>query len=264
MTSNATTLGEPPPDDFYDAAPLEPHLLYQGEILIDVPILNIPKPPRWLLLRTASGRRVHEALEHGAKPGTVKVLDSNLSTEQWYADGLGDYAMALLDKRPVLVLSQTCDVENKDFMQVAPIFPVSTEGAEATPDDLENLKNGEIINAFWLKPHPPQIQIDSFADFTLIQAVHHSYVRRITPNQHFRLRPDKTRLLQQRITKYFGRANSFDSRSDKAPRAGTYLCVSCFYMHGRITAATLEEGDSFPTCSVCPTSSLTQWILRGY
>jgi hypothetical protein len=184
-----------------------------------------------------------------------------MSREQWYADGLGDYAMALLDKRPVLVLSQTCDVQNKDFIQVAPIFPVSTDGAEAAPEDLENLKNGHIINAFWLKPHPPEIQTDSFADLTLIQAVHHSYVRGIRPDHHFRLLPNRTRLLQQRITRYFGRPNSFDSRSDHVPRAGAYLCVSCFYMHGRISQASLEEGATFPPC---PTCGPTQWVIRGH
>jgi len=98
---------------------------------------------------------VEEALEHGAKPGTVKALDSNQSSEQWYSDGLGDYAMAVLDKRPVLALSQTCDVQNKDYIQIAPIFPVSVEEAEAA--DVDKLKKGDIISAFWLKPHPPEI-----------------------------------------------------------------------------------------------------------
>ena len=258
--ASATTPGEAPPDDFYDATPLEPQLLYQGEILVDVPFLNIPKSSRWLLLRTASGRRVHEALEHGAKPGTVRVLDSNMSNEQWYADGLGDYAMALLDKRPVLVLSQTCDIQSKDFIQVAPIFPASAEGVEAEAGDLDNLKSGAIINAFWLKPHLPEIQADSFSDLTLIQAVHKSYVKRIRPNQHFRLKPDLTRLLQKFITRYFGRPNSFDSRSDKAPRAGTYLCASCFYMHGRITGVAMEEASAFPDC---PTCGPAHWVLQG-
>jgi hypothetical protein len=260
VSSSATTPGEAPPDDFYDATPLEPHLFYQGEVLVDVPLLNIPKPPRWLLLRTASGRRVHEALEHGAKPGTVRVLDSNMSREQWYADGLGDYAMALLDKCPVLVLSQTCDVQNKDFIQVAPILPVSTEGEEAAPEDLDNLRNGDIINAFWLKPHPPEIRTHHFADLTLIQAVHKTYLKGIRPQQHFRLSADRTLLLQQFITRYFGRPNSFDSRSDKAPRAGTYLCVSCFYRGARITATTLEEGTAFLDC---PTCGPAHWILQG-
>ena len=259
MSSTATTPGEAPPDDFYDAAPLEPRLLYQGEILTNIPILNMPKPARWLLLRTGSGKRVHEALEHGAKPGTVKVLDSNMSQEQWYADGLGDYAMALLDKRPVLVLSQTCDVQNKDFIQVAPILPVSTEGVETESGDLDNLRNGNIMNAFWLKPHPPEIQTHHFADLTLIQAVHKSYLKRIRPEQHFRLGEERTLLLQQFITRYFGRPNSFDSRSDKAPRAGIYLCVSCIYKDARITATTLEEGAAFLDC---PTCGPAHWIFK--
>ena len=260
MSSNATTPGEASPVDFYDATPTESHLLYQGEILADIPILSMPKLSRWLLLRTGSGRRVHEALEHGAKPGTVKVLDSNMSREQWYADGLGDYAMAVLDKRPVLVLSQTCDVQNKDFVQVAPILPVSIEGAEAEAGDLDNLIMGNIINAFWIRAHPPEIPAESFADLTLIQAVHKSYIRRLRQEQHFRLSADRTRLLQQFITRYFGRPNSFDAQHDHAPRRGTYLCVTCFYMSGSISATNIEEGANFPSCGVC---NGTQWVLRG-
>jgi hypothetical protein len=261
VSSNAITPGEPVPDDFYDEAPLEPHLLYQGEILNDVPFLNRAKETRWLLLRTKSGRKVLEALENGTVPGTVRVLDSNQSQEQWYADGLGDCALAQLDKRPVLVLSQTCDIENKHFIQIAPIFPAAVPGEEISGEELDTLMRGDIINAFWLKPHPPEIQTHSFADLTLIQAVHITYVRRIRPNQHFRLRPDRTRFLQRFITRYFGRPNSFDSRTDHVPRDGTYLCVTCFYMHGRITEATLAQGASFPTCATCDP---TQWVLRGH
>lgn len=261
MTSNAIIPGEGIPDDFYDAVPLEPHLIYQGEILTDVPILNKPKETRWLLLRTRTGRKVLEALENGTVPGTVRVLDSNQSQEEWYADGLGDCALAHLDKRSVLVLSQTCDIENKHFIQIAPILPASAPREEISGEELDTLMRGDIINAFWLKPHPPQIPAHSFADLTLIQAVHSSYLRGITPGQHFRLRPDRARLLQQRITRYFGRPNSFDSRSDRVPRAGTYLCVTCFYMHGRISQASLEEGAIFPPC---PTCDPTHWVLRGH
>ena len=47
MTSSASTLGNlGSDDDFYDVAPLEPHLIYQGEILADVPILSIAKANR--------------------------------------------------------------------------------------------------------------------------------------------------------------------------------------------------------------------------
>lgn len=113
MTSSGNTPGETTSNDFYDAAPLEPHLLYQGEILVDVPVLNMPKETRWLLLRTRSGKMVDEALQGGSLGGTVKVLDSNQSKEQWYNNTDGDFVMARLSKRAALVLSQTCDVQTK-------------------------------------------------------------------------------------------------------------------------------------------------------
>ena len=255
MSSSANTPGEADLEDFYDSSPLEQNQLYQGEILANVPILTTPKPTSgWTLLRTRSGRRVDEALEHGNLGGLVNVLNSNQSREQWYADGRGDFAMALLDKRPVLVLSQTCDVQNKDFIQIAPIYPVDSE------EELERLKADRIYSAFWLKPHTPQIPQDSYADLERLQAVHKTYLRRIQPEHHFRLSPARTRLLQRTITRYFGRPNSFHSQSDHVPKSGAYLCVSCFYMYGRINEATLEEGAPFPPC---PTCGPTQWVLRG-
>jgi hypothetical protein len=254
VTSSANIPGEGS-DEFYDAAPLEPHLLYQGEILVDVPFLDMPKPSNWLLLRTRSGRRVDEALAHGSIGGLVRVLDSNQSREAWAADGKGDFAMALLQKGPVLVLNTTCDLQNKHFMQVAPIFPVGSDAAY-----LGRLKNDEIISAFWIKMRPPEIPQESYADLELIQAVHKSYVKRIRPEQHFRLSPERVRLLQRTITFYFGRPNSFDRRSDAVPRAGTYLCIRCVYVHGRISSYSLLEGAEFPTCEVC---GGTTWILRG-
>src|SRR5260370_23052802 len=104
----------------------------------------MPKPNPWQLLRTRSGKRVHDALEHGSLGGLVKVVDANLSTEQWYADGLGDYAMAVLDNRPALILSQTCDVQNNGFLQVAPIFPAGDCG------DIEKVAKTKLLSSFCL------------------------------------------------------------------------------------------------------------------
>jgi hypothetical protein len=255
VTSTATTPGNLSPDEFYDAAPLEPHLLYQGEILVDLPILYMPKPSRWLLLRTWSGKRLDEALNYGAVGNKAKVLDSNQSKEEWRADHTGDFAMAILDKRPILVLNQTCDLQNNHFFQVAPIFP-----AEARTDDLEKLRSGNLYSAFWLKEHPPEIPVESYADLELMQAVHKSYINRILPGQHFRLNPQRARELQRTITRYFGRPNSFDSRSDIVPRMGIYLCVRCFYMNAHVTSASLAEGEDFPICTTC---SGTQWVFKG-
>jgi hypothetical protein len=255
VTSSANIPGNINPDDFYYAAPLEPHLLYQGEILADIPTLAMPKPSLWLLLRTRSGRRVDEALEQGNIGGLVRVLDSNQSKEEWQADNRGDFAMALLDKNPVLVLNQTCDVQSNHFIQVAPIF-----SAVAEKRDVEKLMKGEVYSAFWLKKRPPEIPDESYADLEIIQAVHKSYIKRIRPDQHFRLNSERTRELQRTLTRYFGRPNSFDSRSDSVPRAGTYLCVSCFYMDARVTSVSIEEGEKFSACKTC---GGTAWVLKG-
>lgn len=255
MTSTANIPGNMGSDDFYEATPVESSLLYQGEILIDVPLLTMPKPTHWLLLRTKSGKRVDDALQHGNLGGLVKVLDSNQSKEEWQASNQGDFAMALLDKNPVLVLNQTCDVQNNDFLQIAPIF-----SAEAEEKNLEKLVKGEFYSAFWLKKHPPEIPDESYADLELIQAVHKNYVKRIRADQHFRLTSVRTRELQRTLTRFFGRPNSFDSRSDTVPRTGTYLCVSCFYMDARVTSVSLVEGGRFATCQTC---GGTAWVLKG-
>jgi hypothetical protein len=133
-----------------EESPLEPQLLYQGEIVLGVPIAWMPRPKNWLLIRTKSGRRVDEALNQGDIGGLVRVLDSNLSQIEWNEHGDGDFVMARLEKQPVLLLSQTSDVATKKFIQVAPIFTVS-DGSY-----LEKLVRDDIKSAFWLAKHPCQ------------------------------------------------------------------------------------------------------------
>jgi len=259
VSSSANIPGEADPEDFYDSSPLEPTQLYQGEILVDIPILRMPMPSRWQLLRTQSGKRLDEALQHGNLGGKVLVVDSNQSKEEWQADNRGDYAAAVLDKTPVLILNQNCDVQSKDFLQVAPIFALQPAD-ENFAKDLAKLKSGEKLSSFWIKKHPPEIKEESYADLVLIQAVHKTYIKRITPGQHFRLNAERTRLLQRFITRYFGRPNSYDAQSDKAPTTGTYLCVWCFYMDALVTKLELTEGSAFTACQTC---GHAQWVVKG-
>jgi hypothetical protein len=243
-----------PENEFYDAAPVEPHLIYQGEVLVDVPLLLVQKDKRWLLLRTNSGRTIHEALKDGGIGGTVKVLDSNQTEAKWRNAIDGDSVVAYLTKRPVLVLSQTCDCENKDFIHVAPIYA-------ADPEDIGKLKAGkDVYSAFYLESHPPHIPAASFADLERMQAIHKSYINRLDLAQHFRLKDKHVRNLQRHITRYFGRPNSFDSRVDVVPRTDTYLCIECFYFDGVATAVTFEEGAPFRECEKCHG---VKWVRKG-
>jgi len=240
-----STAGSQPSDEaFYDSAPVEPNLVYQVEILIETPLLLVRREKRWLLLRTRSGRTIHEALKGGNLSGPVNVLDSNQTEIEWRNAVDGDSAVAYLTKRPVLVLSQNCDIENKDFIQVAPIYP-------ADPEDVERLKSGnELYSAFYIAAHHPHFP-DSFADLERIQAVHKSYINRLDADKHFRLGPTQIRLLQRHVTRYFGRPNSYDARSDKAPSTDTYLCADCFYLDGVATRADFSAGQDLRACEVC-------------
>jgi hypothetical protein len=241
-------------DDFYDAAPLEPHLLYQGEVLVDVPILTESKPGRWQLLRTRNGEPLDDVLERVGNLGSqVRVLDSNQSLEKWYGPIDGDYVAARLSKRPVLVTSQTCDVQTKDYIQVAPIYPLPAE-------DIDRVKRGELYSSFYLKDHPPDILREGFADIEKMQAVHKTFLKRPFPKVHFRLKDAKLRELQRFITRFFGWPNSFDAGADRCPRSGTYLCAGCFYMDGKVTPMERTEGEPFENC---PTCNGPNWILRG-
>lgn len=255
MNSTEDLPGNPVEEDpFYDAAPTEPHLLYQGEIFFDVPLFIMVRETRWLLLRTGSGKPMLEALQNGQTPGTVRVHDSNKTAILWEEAGYdGDFAMGRLSKRPVIVLSQTCDVQTKNFIQVAPIYPTDDENY------IGKLQRGEIISAVWLKPHPPHWTVNSYADLEQIQAVHKSYFRKLPIDQHFRLHPLRVQRLQQAITRYFGRPNSFDVGADKAPRTATYLCTYCFYWNGVISKLELQEGDPFQECATC---HRPQWIIQ--
>jgi len=233
---------------FYDdAAHSEPHSIYQGEILVDVPLFVMPFKTlgsRWLMLRTRSNQPVHDALTGGKTPRTLEVLDSNKSDIAWEAaTHVGDYVIGALAKRPALVLSQNCDIENKQFIQVAPIYPSDDENY------IGKLIRGEIISAFRMPRHPPEWTTESYADFEHVQAVHKSYRKRIPG--HFRLSPPNILKLQQALTRYFGRPNSFDAGKDPAPISAKYLCTQCFYRDGLATSVKLSRGDSFAACTVC-------------
>ena len=58
----------------------------------------------------------------------------------------------VLDKSPAVVLSQTGDVQSKNFLQIAPIFPVGADTAY-----LGKLKNRKVLSAVWMPTHPQNL-----------------------------------------------------------------------------------------------------------
>jgi hypothetical protein len=244
-------------EEFYDAAPLEPHLIYQGEILLNIPLFVVPFGElgnRWLFLRH-KGIPVHQAIKKGLNPNHVHVeaLDSNKSDPWEDGTPIGDSVMGYLSKHPVLVLSQTCDVDTKKFIQVAPIYPTQDNNY------VGKLMRDDVISAFWIRNHPPEWDAEMYADFEQIQAVHKSYRKQKLASgmSHFRLGQMRTLQLQRSITRYFGRPSGFDSNKDLAPRTATYLCLTCFHAHATVTKLDLEQNTPFVACELCGGTSWT-------
>jgi len=220
--------------------------LYQGEILVETPFFTMPKPSRWLVLRTVSGKRVDEALNYGkaAKENRVRVLDSNAFAIEWEESKLGDFVVGVLDKAPTIIVSQNCDVATKDYIHVAPVIEVPKED-EAY---IDKLRRHDIVDAFYLESHPPEWESVAFVDFGLIQPVHRSYLKGIPTENHFRLSASRVIQLQRSLTRFFGRPNSYDANSDAVPRDGVYMCVQCFYRNGVVTDVSLSMNQAFPIC----------------
>lgn len=209
------------------------------------------KETRWLWVETRSGRPIDVALKQGGLGGHVYVHDSNRTAIKWEQSPEGIFAIGRVSKRPMLVLSQTCDVHTKDFIQAAPIFSFPPALTQADEEHMERVKRGQLYSVFPLEKHPPELVSDCYAEFELIQAVHKSYIKRPDPAKHFRLSPNQILKLQQGITRYFGRPNSYDAGVDKVPRSGGYLCVGCFHWYGSATEIHLEEGQDFDVCPKC-------------
>jgi len=238
-----------PEDSFYASDPLEGDLLYQGEVIIDTPILTMPQPTRWLLLRTQSGKPVDAALDYGkgVKENRVRVLDSNQFSPEWTTTGSGDFVMGILDKSPAMIVSQNCNIDTKDYVQVAPIIPVDPSDAEY----VENIKEHKMLSFFYMAPRPPLWDTPAYVDFNLIQSIHKTYIKRIPAENHFRLSAANVIQLQRNLTRFFGRPNAYDANADTVPRDGTYLCVQCFYMGAKATAVSLNKGGKFNICDQC-------------
>ena len=109
---------------------------YQGDILRDYPIAILPD------------KRFPEIVyEDDEYSGTVMIRAKISSTN-------------------IIIISQTCDIKNREFVAVCPVFPI--ERLEA--NQLEQLKKGKINYRFWLPPIDGVLH-ESYADFVIINAI---------------------------------------------------------------------------------------------
>lgn len=233
MPIDVTTWYDPNPDL---TAP------YQGDVYDGVPVVVMPPASgSWVILRPTQPVTLQEALK-GRTPQAFKPhAEANL--EGVWNEG-DEFVLARGTKRRVMITTQTCDIDNRNFLHAAPVYSISTL-AEAKR---KSMRNNDVRYCFYLPD-------DEFADLSQAALVHKSYLRR---GQLFRrLTTYATIELQVRLAAMQSRVFGF-SQNDKAPQTAEYACISCFTKSAAVERVTIAAGDQFPACPGCADEA--RWI----
>ncbi len=206
-------------DDWYDPDP-DPTGFFQGDILERVPVVFMPPAGagKWVFLRPSLPVTLEQALA-GNTPKIYRPFVAGTAPEEWKTPD--ELVLAKATKRTVMVITQTCDLERRNFVQVAPVYPART----LTESKQASLEKNEVNYFFYLPMSEPGLSERSFADLSQITSVHNSYIREAKLAK--RLSNKGRTRLQVHVAKFHGRPFGF-SAEDKVSQGGEYLCLRCF------------------------------------
>jgi hypothetical protein len=229
---------------------------YQGDIIRDVPVLFLPdKISKWFLLRP--GPKSPKLVDDILKGEICKWLESTPEgqlKDRWQHGDKSELVAAMAQLNDVIILTQTCDIQNRSFYQIAPVFPESKLKQSA----LQHLRENDLQYAFYLPAVPPYVKENSYADLSYSCAVPKAYFPKdlVQARLAARLTNIARIELQSQLLNYFGRPFGFGAR-DRAITKGEYGCVACFFRFGKSVKLTFEAGANFGPCPEC---NQTLWI----
>jgi hypothetical protein len=229
---------------------------YQGDIVRDVPIIFLPdKISKWFILRPGSNSKKHiDDVLRGEICKWFEAFPEGQLQDVWKHGDKEEFVAAKAFRVDAIILTQTCDLENRRYYQIAPIYPET----EQKPSSLEALRQNGINSAFYLPALAPHIVENSYADLSHTSVVPKAYFPKNAVMQMLSARlTNYARIeLQSQVARYFGRPFGFGAR-DHAPVAGEYSCVSCFFRNGIAVKAVFQAGANFAPCATC---NATLWI----
>ncbi|MHA1395919.1 MAG: hypothetical protein ACTSRZ_20640 [Promethearchaeota archaeon] len=101
-------------------------------------------------------------------------------------------------KSNIIVLSQTCDIEHREFISIAPVFPLTNIN---NIDKINSLKNNKVNYRFYI-PESKNLE-ESYAELTLIHSIPKEYLK--LENRISSLSDYSRHLLQDQLNRYFCR-----------------------------------------------------------
>lgn len=161
----------------------KPDLLYQGDVLKDFPFLVFEQDLK--ILRKIDGQFQLVTPDNSYVDGEEKV-------------GL----IAKLER--VILLSQTCDIEHRSHVVVAPVYSFTKiEGLPGGQAGLVKKRKG--MNFFFYLPEYTGIIEESYADFQLIHYVPKSFIEKYRSNKILSMSDWGRHHLGWALANYFGR-----------------------------------------------------------
>jgi hypothetical protein len=242
--------------DWYEQDP-DRTSFYQGDIVHDVPIIFLPdKISKWFVLRpggTNSKKHIDNVLRGEICKWFQSFPEGQLE-DAWKYGKKEEYVAAKAFLSNVIILTQSCDIENRNYYQIAPVYPESSQ----KPSALDDLRQNRLNYAFYLPAVAPHVSENSFADLAHTCVVPKAYFPRdsVSTRLAARLTDSARASLQEQIAHYFGRPFGFSAR-DRARMTAEYACVACFYMAGNSTKREFQAGLNFTACEKC---GETRWI----
>jgi hypothetical protein len=222
---------------------------YQGDVVGGVPVVFMP-PARsgaWILLRPSAPVSLQQALA-GNLPKVFRPVVEHSADDPWQGDE--ELVLAKATKRPVLLVTQTCDLVHRNFVQVAPVYSADKLSAAKQ----ESLDVNEITYLFCLPQQPGHLE-RSFADLSQITSVHRSYVA--AGRLSVRLSNIGRIALQKHLANFHGRPFGF-SPAEAVPQDADYVCANCFMSAARVQMEHIAADQGFPHCPNCGENAL--WL----
>lgn len=131
-------------------------LFLQGDIFRDLFIATSSEAP--LVVRSSD--KANDVAEG------IAILTQLNNTRELFASGFENIVLKAI-KTNIIIISQTCDILNREFVIIAPVFPLSRiESAKKA----RSLKEGKMNYRFYL-PRKEGIIEESYAELTILNSI---------------------------------------------------------------------------------------------
>jgi hypothetical protein len=176
----------------------DPQILFQGDVLRDV---VLPRPlDRTVIVREWPSEEKGLALLRAYRPHELPDA---------FATG-HDTIVVEATVATVVLISQTCDVQRKDYLILGLIRPLGEAGSRSKQEQVK--RNDRVPDCFYLQPHPaltitsPEGLVEDFyVDFNCLFSMKREYVEAQRNKRVLSMTTEYRQLFQYRLGNFFSR-----------------------------------------------------------